>query len=157
MAQLVKKTPMELFGSEKAQVKPNAYVGRGSRINAPKDKLPENGVSPLYYGNRVTYTKLYNGMPSQAQKSANVEGKPVGTHDPKMSRFLPRTKGKYGQIRLPEQWKYKTGTELATAMTRMNKVDPEEERSWGPSKDRQKYEDIIDEIYGPEPEPTKID
>ena len=126
MAQILAKTPDELF----TQIKPDAYVGRGSRINAPKDKLPENGVSPLYYGNRVTYTKLYNGMPSQAQKAANEEGIVYGTHNPqkyylrfnsnkKINPYPRSNRGPYGQIRLPDQWQYepkKTGDALANSM-----------------------------------------
>lgn len=169
MAQLVKKTPMELFGREDVQVKPDAYVGRGSRINAPKDKLPENGVSPLYYGNRVTYTKLYNGTPSQAQKAANEEGIVYGTHNPekyylrfnsnkKINPYPRSNHGPYGRVAFPEQWKYKTGGELATAMTRAAKYDPEMERSWGPNPYQRRVEEIQDEIYGGIPEKvTKID
>lgn len=140
MAQLVKKTPMELFGSDNVQVKPDRYALRGSRVNAPKDQLPENGLSPLYYGNRVTYTKLYNGMPAQAQKAANESGAVYGTHDPK--EYYPRWNsprkinplpksnvGPYGHVAFPEQWKYKTGTDIANAMTRAAKIDTTDEDS----------------------------
>lgn len=152
MAKLQAKTPEGLF----KQIKPTGIELRGSVVETPyrdpysvlkRDYLSYNG-SRINNGQlRSKYTLAYNGTAADAQKSANIEGIPVGTHDPKMKRFLPRTKGKYGQVRLPEQWNYKTGTELATAMTRAENVDADEERSYGPSKYRQQIEDILDMVH----------
>lgn len=138
MAILTAKTPDGLF----KQIKPDAFALRGSRVNAPKDKLPEEGLAPLYHGDRVTYTKLYNGMPSEAQKAANEQGKVYGTHNtqkyyprwnsPRKINPLPKSNsGTYGQVRLPEQWQYKKGSDLANAMYYANNLDLDDERSNG--------------------------
>lgn len=149
MAQLVKKTPMELFGSENVQVKPEYYSLRASRVDAPARNLPKDAAYPHYYNKmlkegtgqtRVSYLKMANGLKGNAQKAANEYGRVYGTHDPKKwylnpeserpTNPLPKSKvGPYGHVAFPEQWKYKTGTDLATAMTRAAKVDVNDEDS----------------------------
>lgn len=147
MAKLQAKTPDSLFKQIKVE-SPN-FTMRASKEWSPyrNDKGYKTRTGrPLFKLNGGDYN-IYNGTVGDAQKLANERNAAVGTHDPRLKEYLPRTSGKYGQVRLPKQWKYKTGGELATAMTRAANVDADDERSYGPSKYSRKVEDILDEIY----------
>ena len=132
MAILQAKTPEGLF----KQIKPDYYSLRASKVDAPTHNIPENAMHRHYYQrplpdgnfqNRAQYYKMYNGTGPSAQKAANENNAVYGTHDPRKIYTHPLAKkkinplpksnvGPYGQVRLPEQWKFKTATGLADEM-----------------------------------------
>lgn len=130
MAILQAKTPEGLF----KQIKPAGLELRASVVDTPyrdpyqtlkRDYLTNHGSYINKNGQlRSKYSLAYNGTGPAAQKRANEEGKVIGTHDPKMKRFLPRANGAYGQVRLPEQWKYKRADQLADKMVSGFEGDP---------------------------------
>lgn len=86
MAQLVKKTPMELFGSDDVAIKPNRFAMR-TRWE-PDYSKPTNGG----WSGQKSKQPYRNGMPAQAQSIANVFNEPVGTHNPQYKERIPKSK-----------------------------------------------------------------
>ena len=115
MPKLIAKNPFD----SKLWIKPSGLVMRASIVDTPyrepyaklkRDYLTNQGSYINENGQlRSKYSLAFNGTAAEAQKRANEEGKPIGTRDPKMERFLPKNNSTnpYGTVKLPKQWKYK--------------------------------------------------